>query len=187
MFLGRRVLVTLLVKIVTGAYKTFPDGVGVLLLYGTNLAPLFLEFCHLIGRLFPVSAVLERFSLLAQGGLLFKVGGHIGLGLLEELTLAAEEHITGCTETLKYLLVLLGRGKTYVLPFLLQCKHLLGLVIPVLESSQFIILYSFQEFTDDGLLVKILFLLILELLKVLLMTLVDNGRCSLEAVPDLLS
>ena len=99
----------------------------------------------------------------------------------------AEECITCGTETLKYLLVMLGRGKTYVLPFLLECQNLLGLIVPALVSGQFVLFNTFQKLADNGLLVQILFLLVLNLLKMLLMTLVDNGRCSLEAVPDLLS
>ena len=80
-----------------------------------------------------------------------------------------------------------GWGKTYIFPLFLECKHLLSLVIPALECGKFVKLYAFQKFAYHGLLVQILFLLFLELLKMLLMTLVDYGRCSLEPGPYLLS
>ena len=84
-------------------------------------------------------------------------------------------------------MVLFGRCKTYILPLFLERKHLLCLVIPTLECGQLIKLYALKQFTDYGFLVKVLFLFLLELFKVLLMTLVYYGRCSLEPCPYLLS
>ena len=72
-----------------------------------------------------------------------------------------EECVTGGAETLEYLLVLLGGCKAYVFPLLLECKYLLGLLIPTLEGGELVIFNALEQLTDDGLLVKVLFLLVL--------------------------
>ena len=64
--LRHHVLVLLIEEIVASRDKTFPDGVRMLASHRPDLLPLFLEGDHLIGRLFPIGAVFQGFSLLTQ-------------------------------------------------------------------------------------------------------------------------
>ena len=100
---------------------------------------------------------------------------------------AAKEVVAGGAEALEYLDIHLLRCKTDGLPLVLQLDYFLRTALPVAGCLVFGFAKLLNLLAEGCLAGKILVFLGANLLEVLLVALVDNGRSSLEAGPNLLA
>ena len=165
--------------------EAFPDGIAVFLWHGADFSPLLLQFLDGLGGSFPIGAVLQSLSLLAECLLEIEVGAERFLHLLEVLGLEGEELVASSAVALVNLLVHLLRCETDGLPLGLKGCDGVGHGIPLGEGLQVVGVDLLQFLADGSLLGQVLLFLFLALVEILLMAAIDNGGCSLEAVPHL--
>ena len=124
-------------EMIASREELVPQLVTELLWHGTDGLPFLLQSNKLITRSLPVCGVGHFLSLLDELALLLCVGSKLLLQLFEELTLAAEEVVTGGTEALKDLHIHLLWRKADGLPLLLQGDDSLGVFLPITNTFIF--------------------------------------------------
>ena len=162
-------------ELVAGSEELVPQLVAQLLGHHADGLPLLLQVDELVAGGLPVGRVLQGLCLLDEGTLLVGIHLELLLEVLEELCLASEEVVTGCTEALEYLDVHLLGGEADGLPLCLQFDNLLGATLPVCAALVFLGYDGFDFLAEGCLLGQVLLFLGAQIVVVLLETLVDNG------------
>ena len=128
---------------------------------------------QLIGGLFPLFAILNRFSLCTDLVLQLQVGLHFRLDLQIEVTLVLKEPVTCVAEPFIDLRIILLRSESDGFPHFLNLNQLFGGLIPLLARHGWGGYQLFGLDTQFGLQVEIFLLLLLQCVEILLMTFVD--------------
>ena len=185
---GARIsLVASLEEFVASIEEVLPEQFTLFARHNTHGLPFFLQRNNFVARLLPVRAISKLLCLLDEFVLLFQIAGILRFQFLEELSLLAEEHIIDGAEALKDLHIHFLRSKTDFTPFLLHSDYLLGSSLPLCSGLDGIQVDSLQLLAKCRLQFEILLFLSADILKVLLMLLVNHGAGSLESAPDLLA
>ena len=174
-------------ELVAGGGEALPQLLAIFAGHGADGLPLLLQLDEAVGGAAPFGALLQGFCLFHQLALGFEVLALFVLDALVELCLGGEEAVAGSTEAVEDEVVLLVAGEPDGLPFGLEGDDLLGLLLPLGEGRQFVELDVLHLLAEGGLLLEVLLFACLDGLEVLLMTLVDDGAGSLEALPDLVA
>ena len=180
-------LVASLEELVASVQEILPELVALFARYEAHGLPLSLKLNQLVAGLLPLGAFRQSLCLLYEFLLLCQVVGILALDSLEEFSLLAEELVVGDAETLKDLHVHLLRSETNLLPFALHLNHSLGSFLPVGSLLVLLLVDGLNLLAEGSLLGEVLLFLGTQVLKVLLVLLVNHGAGILESGPDFLA
>ena len=133
----------------------------------------------------PISAVLQSFGTLAEDRFLRQILCQTLAERTEVLCFGGEKLIASRTEAFKDLLIDLTRGEAHCLPFVLQADDELRHRLPFGQRGESIEGEGFYLLAEIGFLSEVFLFLLFEIEEVVLMALVDKGRCRFEARPHL--
>ena len=172
-------------ELIASAEEFLPQLVAQFLGYHANGLPFLLQGNELVAGRAPVGAVLQGLGLLNECAFLLGILLETVFQSLEIFCLVGKEFVAGSTETLKDLHVHLLRSKSYGLPLLLNGDNLFCMALPVAATLILFGSDGFYFLAEGSLLLKVLLLAGTQILKVLLVTLVDHGAGGLETLPYL--